>query len=164
MAAEDYLTYALRRLREAKMRVTQSRLALLNMLGSSATPLSIEELHRGVGLETCDAVTIYRCMVAFEEIGVVQRSFRHRGTTLYERKFANQSIYRVLCKQTAASEPLLPEEAAIIADGIREVEARLRARGYQQVTHLLEFFGVRYPQAPSTEAWDLDRAVQKFRA
>ena len=58
------------KLKAAGLRITQPRLAILAALSKCSQPISIEQLHADVGATNCDLVTVYRCVSAFEEIGV----------------------------------------------------------------------------------------------
>src|SRR5688572_6385389 len=78
------LDVACTRLRESQMRVTKPRVAILNALLKRQAPVAIEQLHEELEAGSCDLVTVYRCLAAFEDIGLVRRSFLHNGTSLYE--------------------------------------------------------------------------------
>ena len=138
---------ATERLRAAGLRITQPRLALLAALARRAKPTSIEQLHLDVGPGKCDLVTVYRCVAAFEEIGLVRRAFFHNGTALYEIDLGQPARYHVVCKTTNRVDELDAETAADLRRTIQEVQEKLRARGYGEIGHIVEFFGV----APSTE-------------
>lgn len=123
-------------LRRAKMRITKPRVALLTVLARHREPIAIEPLHHEMADESCDLVTVYRCLAAFEKVGIVRRSFRHNGTSLYELQHASRPMhYHIACKECGALEPVdyFPIEG---------VERVLRDRGYTELTHLVEFFGV----------------------
>src|ERR1044071_6992843 len=81
------------KLKPAGLRIPQPRLAILAALSKRAQPTSIEQLHEDVGAENCDLVTVYRCMAAFEEIGLVRRAFFHNGTALYEINLGQPTCY-----------------------------------------------------------------------
>lgn len=138
---------ATERLRAAGLRVTQPRLALLAALARRAQPTSIEQLHIDVGPGKCDLVTVYRCIAAFEEIGLVRRAFFHNGTALYEINLGQPTRYHVVCKTTNRVDELDAETAEDLRRTIQEVQEKLRARGYGEIGHIVEFFGV----APTTE-------------
>src|SRR3954471_22270650 len=70
------------KLKSAGLPITRRRLAILAAHDKRAQPASIEQLHDDVGADNCDLVTVYRCMAAFEEIGLVRRAFFHNGTAL----------------------------------------------------------------------------------
>ena len=84
------------RLRAAALRVTQPRIAILKVLIGYEAPLSIERIHAELNNRSCDLVTVYRCLAAFEELGIVRRSFFHNGTSLYQMKDQNQGVYYAL--------------------------------------------------------------------
>lgn len=135
-----YVEAAIKKLREAGLRITQSRIQLLTVLGRSAEPMSVEELHSSVEGDGCDLVTIYRSMMVFEDHGLVQRSYRYNGTTLFERKLDVPPRYRVFCKQTNHFDELDEHLTGQVRAAIEELETTLRSRGYTSVSHLFEFF------------------------
>ena len=118
------------------MRVTKPRIAILNALINRQGPVAIEQLHEELKVGSCDLVTVYRCLAAFEEIGLVRRSFLHNGTSLYEISVGGRAEHcHVVCKTCGQVDRLdyFPVE------GISRV---LQERGYSQLSHLVEFFGV----------------------
>jgi len=138
----SYLENSLTALRKAGLRITQSRIQLLSVLGRTSEPLSVEELHSSVGKHGCDLVTIYRSMLVFEEFGLVQRSYRYNGTTVFEPKTDAKTRYRVFCKESKRFDELSPELSESVRHAIYALEETLRAQGYTSVTHVLEFFAV----------------------
>jgi Fur family ferric uptake transcriptional regulator len=81
-------------------------------------------------------------MAAFEEIGLVRRAFFHNGTALYEINLGQPTRYHVVCKSTNRVDELESEIADELRRAIEAVEEKLRARGYSDVGHIVEFFGV----------------------
>ena len=130
------------KLKSAGLRITQPRLAILAALSNRPAPTSIEQLHVDVGPDNCDLVTVYRCMAAFEEIGLVRRAFFHNGTALYEINLGQPTRYHVVCKKTNRVDELDSETADELRRAIETVQEKLRARGYADVGHIVEFFGV----------------------
>ena len=130
------------KLKSAGLRITQPRLAILAALNKREQPTSIEQLHADVGAENCDLVTVYRCMAAFEEISLVRRTFFHNGTALYEINLGQPTRYHVVCKATNCVEELDAETSDELRRAIELVQERLRARGYNDVGHIVEYFGV----------------------
>lgn len=130
------------RLKAAGLRITQPRLAILAALSKCGRPVSIEQLHEEVGADNCDLVTVYRCMAAFEEIELVRRAFFHNGTALYEINLGQPTRYHVVCKATDRVDELDVETADELRKAIEAVQEKLRARGYSDVGHIVEFFGV----------------------
>ncbi len=132
----DPLTEAVARMRQAGMRITKPRVALIEALVPRTAPVAIETLHQELSAMSCDLVTVYRCLAAFERIGIVRRSFQHNGTSMYELVLtAAPKHYHIVCKRCGGTEPVdyFPIEG---------VERVLRDRGYAELTHLVEFFGI----------------------
>lgn len=124
------------RIRKAGMRITKPRVALIEALARRTAPVSIEALHHELNDVACDLVTVYRCLAAFERIGIVRRSFQHNGTSMYELVLtARPKHYHIVCKHCGSTEPV----DYFPIDGVERV---LRERGYSELTHLVEFFGV----------------------
>lgn len=132
---ESYLHEACDRIRNAGMRVTKPRVALVEALLKQAGPVSIERIHQEVGVDSCDLVTIYRCLAAFEDLGLVRRSYLHNGTCLYEQTFDTARHYHIVCKACGKTDKV---DYALTGDA----EQKLKDRGYEQVSHVLEFFGI----------------------
>lgn len=130
------------KLKSAGLRITQPRIAILAALNKCEKPTSIEQLHADLGSATCDLVTVYRCMAAFEEIGLVRRAFFHNGTALYEINLGQPTRYHVVCKSTDRVEELDAETSAELSRTLSQIEDTLRARGYAELGHIVEFFGV----------------------
>src|SRR5688572_22159577 len=111
------------RLKSAGLRITQPRLAIIAALGKRQQPTSIEQIHEDVGAENCDLVTVYRCMSAFEDIGLVRRTFFHNGTALYEINLGQPTRYHVVCKATNRVDELdaaTSEELRRAIEGVQE--------------------------------------------
>lgn len=142
------------RLREAGLRITQPRIAILGVLIARGQPLSIEQIHNDLRNRSCDLVTVYRCLAAFEEIGLVRRSFFHNGTSLYQLSDRKDTVYHVVSKDGSDIRSLDAETSARLAAAIKQVEEQLKAEGYSEVSHLLEFF------AKAPEAADRARLGQ----
>lgn len=123
------------RLKSAGLRITQPRVAILEALIRRNAPASIEQLHRDLASDACDLVTVYRCLAVFEELGLVRRCFFHNGAGLYEINLDDSHHYHIVCKSCGKVERI---EASLTDN----TERMLRERGYDQVTHLVEFFGV----------------------
>jgi Fur family ferric uptake transcriptional regulator len=80
-------------------------------------------------------------MAAFESIGLVRRAFLINGTSLYEINLGDPNRYHVVCKQTNKIEELDAASAQELRRSVRLVEDTLRAQGYAEVGHIVEFFG-----------------------
>lgn len=150
MSRNQRLDEACSRLKDSGLRVTQPRVAILKELISQTGPVSIEQIHQNLSDAACDLVTVYRCLAAFENIGLVRRSFFHNGTSLYQLERAGAHDYHVINKADHTIEPLPMELAGQLAETIAKIEDSLRERGYADVAHSVEFFTSARPQ--STDA------------
>jgi len=97
--------------------------------------VSIEQLHNDLANDACDLVTVYRCLAVFEELGLVRRCFFHNGTGLYEINLNDSHHHHLVCRTCGKVE-------RIEATFGENTERILRERGYEQVTSMVEFFGV----------------------
>jgi Fur family ferric uptake transcriptional regulator len=148
---ETPVELACSKLREAGLRITQPRVAILAAMIKAGRPTSIDGLHGDLGSNACDIVTVYRCMAAFESIGLVRRAFLINGTSLYEINLGDPNRYHIVCKQTNKVEELDAASANELRRAVQLVEDTLRAQGFSEVGHIVEFFG-RSPIARRAQA------------
>lgn len=134
------------RLKSAGLRITQPRVAILQALIKRSAPASIEQIHGDLSDSACDLVTVYRCLAAFQEVGLVRLCYFHNGTSLYQINLDNESPYHIVSKDTNEVEELDPENSAELRALMNRIEEKLKARGYTEVSHLVEFFA----QKPKT--------------
>jgi Fur family ferric uptake transcriptional regulator len=136
------LNIACARLKAAGLRITQPRIAILAALAKRGQPTTIEQIHAELEAGSCDLVTVYRCLSAFEDIGLVRRSFFHNGTSLYALSLGDAHPYHVICKETNQVQEIDPETTAELRRNVTQIEELLKSRGYNNVTHVVEFFGL----------------------
>jgi Fur family ferric uptake transcriptional regulator len=134
------------RLKAAGLRITQPRVAILEALIKRSAPASIEQIHGDLADAACDLVTVYRCLAAFQEVGLVRLCYFHNGTSLYQINLDNDSPYHVVSKDANEVEELDSESSAELRAVVQRIEENLRAKGYTDVSHLVEFFA----QKPKT--------------
>ncbi len=140
------------RLREASLRITQPRIAIISVLIARSQPISIEQIHAELDNKSCDLVTVYRCLGAFEDIGLVRRSFFHNGTSLYQLNDGKTPVYHIVAKDTQEIRDLDADTSARLAVAIKEVEEQLKSEGYVNITHVLEFFAKSPAASPQGRA------------
>jgi len=138
------------RLKSAGLRITQPRVAILEALIKRVQPASIEQIHSDLADSACDLVTVYRCLAAFQEVGLVRLCYFHNGTSLYQISLDNENPYHIVSKDTNEVEELDAESSAELRTVIQRVEEALKARGYTDVSHLVEFFAQK-PKQPARE-------------
>ncbi len=130
------------RLKSAGLRITQPRIAILESMIKSGQPATIEQIHGDLSADSCDLVTVYRCLAVFEQLGLVRRSFFHNGTSLYELNLAGTSRYHVICKSSNRVDEIDAETTAELRQAVQRVEDILKSKGFSDVSHVVEFFAV----------------------
>jgi Fur family transcriptional regulator, ferric uptake regulator len=150
------LEAACARLRASGMRITQPRIVILRMLMTQAQPASIEQIHASLSghPHECDLVTVYRCLSAFGDIGLVRRSFAHNGTSLYQMADSGEASYHVFCKASKEVRALDAETSKQLAAALKKVEDVLVAQGYSEISHQLEFYANTVNAAPVASSRD----------
>lgn len=129
------LTTALNVLRQHRLRITRPRKAILETLFAQEGPVTIEDIHRQLESGLCDLATVYRCLAAFEKLNLVRRCHFHDGTSLYEIDLGPDHHHHIVCTACNKVEAL----DFCVVEGL---ERLVRDRGYRDVSHMLEFFGV----------------------
>lgn len=122
-------------LRNEGLRITRPRRAILEILLKLEKPVTIEEIHQKLETRLCDLVTVYRCLATFEKLSLVRRSLSHDGTSLYQIDLGPDHQHHIVCTSCKKVESL----DFCVVEGLERV---VRERGYQNVSHMLEFFGV----------------------
>jgi len=69
-------------LRQYKLKITQPRLSVLQLISEKTTAISQPELEKHIG-KKIDRVTLYRILASFEEKGIVHKVFDLNGTATY---------------------------------------------------------------------------------
>jgi Fur family transcriptional regulator, ferric uptake regulator len=138
----DQLDEARNKLKTAGCRVTQPRIAILRELIKRGLPTPITELHAALAGSKCDLVTVYRCLAAFEEIGLVRRTFLHSGTTVWEIVKNEEQVYYVMCKRTNRIISIHLSLTHAMNQSAKRVKAELESKGFRDVVPSLQFFAV----------------------
>ncbi|MGV3526439.1 MAG: Fur family transcriptional regulator [Candidatus Sericytochromatia bacterium] len=126
---------ALKRLKRAGLKQTRSRQALLEVLVHHHGPFSIEELQQRMEVD-CDIATIYRNMALLESMHLVENCDFGDGLARYEwAGSGHEHHHHIICRVCHQAEQL---EYCFVM----ELEKLVRQRGYTDVSHRLEFYGV----------------------
>ena len=123
-------------LKEHDLRVTAPRLAVLKALSGAHPVVTMEEIHQKCGLKKIDFATVYRSIQTFLELGIVESVELGDGSIRYELCNADDEHHHhhhhvvcVRCKRIEAIENC----------GVPHFEKELRAMGYRDIQHRLEF-------------------------
>jgi Fur family ferric uptake transcriptional regulator len=126
---------AVLRMKEKAMRVTSPRLAMLKVLAAAKHPLSAEQVHEAAGDDKLDLVTIYRSLGAMDDAGIVQRHPLERGRSLYALVTPGHHHHHVICRRCGRIDRLPGCDTS-------RLEAAARTKGYAELTHIMEIYGI----------------------
>jgi Fur family ferric uptake transcriptional regulator len=129
------LASAIETLRANGQRITEPRRAVLNILTHEHGPFTAEELHRRLTAGECDLVTVYRVIAALEDLNLVRRCDFGDGAYRYEFNTGEKHHHHIICRSCQSVEVL--DECMV-----ESLESLARQKGYANVTHTLEIFGV----------------------
>ena len=71
-------------LRQAKLRCTRGRVAILEILSAATRPLTREQIASELGKKGLNKVTIYRALERFVRVGLVHKAFLRSRTWHFE--------------------------------------------------------------------------------
>jgi Fur family transcriptional regulator, ferric uptake regulator len=136
----DDLKVWIEKMRATGLKLTPTRSAILQCLIGSHELLSIEDLVKQIkeqgllGEETCDYTTVYRCLLKFEEAGLLVSTNFGDGISRFELK-GDHHHHHVVCKTCK-------QVRAIDDCGFKALDTAIHKLGYSNVVHRLEFFGI----------------------
>ena len=117
------------------MRVTSPRLVMLKVLAEAKQPLSAEQVHEAAGDDKLDLVTVYRSLGAMDDAGIVQRHPLERGRSLYALVSPGHHHHHVICRRCGRIDRLPGCDTS-------RLEAAARTKGYAELTHIMEIYGI----------------------
>ena len=121
-------------LKDAGMKVTKNRLAVLDLLITSGKPLSVEDIFKK--LKKADQVTIYRILNQFVLKGIVYQTDFRSGKAYFE--FQDHHHHHIVCKGCGDLEEV---DICLPDNFIKKVQGN--SSKFKKVSdHALEFFGV----------------------
>ncbi len=134
-ASGDRIEAAVLRMKEKAMRVTSPRLVMLKVLAVAKRPLSAEQIHEAAGDDKLDLVTVYRSLGAMDDAGIVQRHPLERGRSLYALVTPGHHHHHVICRRCGRIDRLPGCDTS-------RLEAAARTKGYAELTHIMEIYGI----------------------
>jgi len=135
MSVNPHLTEALAVLKAAGYKNTRTRQLLLEVLLREHGPFSIEDLQQRMS-RPCDIATIYRNVAVFEALNLVSACDFGDGMRRYEwAGGGHEHHHHIICQRCHRAEHL---EFCFVG----ELEKLVKNRGYAEVSHRLEFYGV----------------------
>lgn len=116
-------------------RVTTPRLEILSILKENHNPLTISEIHKKIKNKKIDLATVYRTINLFAEQNIVNEIDFKDEFKRYELIYDRHHHHHIVCKKCKVVENV---ETCVL----EELEKFLNKKGYTEISHSLEFFGV----------------------
>ena len=122
-------------LNSRSQRITSPRLEILKILKTNHHPLTISEIHNKLKTKKIDLATAYRTINLFLELGIVNEIDFKDEFKRYELIYDRHHHHHIVCRKCKRVENV---EACVLED----LEKFLNMKGYSEISHSLEFFGV----------------------
>ncbi|MBX7043928.1 MAG: transcriptional repressor [Ignavibacteria bacterium] len=116
-------------------RVTAPRLEILSILKSNKKPMTISQIHSEMKDKKTDLATVYRTLNLFTDLRIVSEIDFKDEFKRYELIFDRHHHHHIVCRSCGRVDNV---EACVLG----ELEKMLQRKGYTEVTHSLEFFGI----------------------
>lgn len=117
------------------LRVTNPRIDILHILRANHHPLTISEIHSKIKSKGIDLATVYRTINSFLKFNIVNEVDFKDEFKRYELIFDRHHHHHIVCKVCRKVEDI---DACVDA----KIEKVLKKRGYKNISHSLEFFGI----------------------
>ncbi|MBC7540705.1 MAG: transcriptional repressor [Bacteriovorax sp.] len=115
--------------------VTAPRKMILSLLLKEHGPFSAEEIFKKLPKYSCDQATVYRCLNQFVETQLVNTAYLEKELAHFEFNDPQHHHHHIICK--------LCKKIDSFHDCILDkIETNLLKKGYKDIQHRLEFFGV----------------------
>lgn len=122
-------------LNSRSQRITVPRLQILSILKANHKPLTISEIHYKLKNQKTDLATVYRTINLFTMNNIVHEIDFKDEFKRYELVYDRHHHHHIVCKKCKNVENV---EACVL----EELEKFLNKKGYTEISHSLEFFGV----------------------
>jgi len=123
-------------LNDAGLKSTTPRLVVLKALSDLKHPMTAQEIHKKIGKNKIDLVTLYRTLASFEKSQLIRRVDLHKDTVYYE--FNNNHHHHIICTDCGVLEDF---ELCDIDRLTKKIVSK--ASNFKSVReHSLELFGI----------------------
>jgi Fur family ferric uptake transcriptional regulator len=117
------------------LRVTNPRIEILQILKANHHPLTISQIHSKIKSKGTDLATVYRTINSFLKFSIVSEVDFKDEFKRYELIFDRHHHHHIVCKVCKKVENV----DFCVGD---RIEKDLKKRGYKDISHSLEFFGI----------------------
>ena len=122
-------------LKDKDLSVTTPRKLILKLLSKEHRPFSAEEIFNHLPKNSCDQVTIYRCLNQFLESRLVTSTLIDKEKIHYEFNDPTHHHHHIICK-------ICKKIDTIHNCILSKFEASLVKKGYSDIQHRLDFLVV----------------------
>lgn len=122
-------------LKNAHLRVTPARVAILSLLEKEHKPLSIQEIGERLTKKTIDQVTVYRTLASLVKSGHVRQIDLRHGHVDYE--LMRQHHHHIICTDCSRVEEI-EEDTALI----QKIDRIGKSKKFAVQDHAFEIFGL----------------------
>jgi Fur family ferric uptake transcriptional regulator len=126
------------RVKAGGLRKTKQRTRLVELLVSQSEPISVDHLLRLLGPEF-DMVTLYRCLRAFEKIGLVYRVYRLRSGAVWGLMREDIPPLFVESRKSGRFERIESQLIRELYGALDSVRRTLIIQGYRDVSCCAQF-------------------------
>jgi Fur family ferric uptake transcriptional regulator len=122
-------------LKDKGLSITAPRKLILSLLLREHGPFTAEDILNKLPKNACDQATVYRCLNQFVEHKLVNPSFLEKEMVHFEYNDPHHHHHHIICK--------ICKKIESFHDCILDkIEMALSKKGYKEIQHQLEFFGV----------------------
>lgn len=126
-------------LREAKLKVTPARVAILKAFSAKCHPLCAEGISFKLKKNKIDSVTVYRTLTTFEEAGIVRRVDLRRDSIYFELTIHHH--HHLVCTDCGTIEKISKCDIGLIAEKVIK-----QSKKFSKIrSHSFEIFGICRP-------------------
>lgn len=121
-----------------KLKVTQGRLDILNVLAGHDEPLPAEAILKSLGKKAPDKATVYRALETFSQKDIVSEVRFNDGIVRYELVAAHgDHCHHAVCTSCGDTEHIHDHR---LEDALEAVSRKIK--GFKGLEHSLEFYGL----------------------
>ncbi|HRE40724.1 MAG TPA: Fur family transcriptional regulator [Ignavibacteria bacterium] len=121
-------------LSDNSLRITNPRLEIIKILRENHKPLTIAEIHKKIKNRKTDLATVYRTLNSFIKAKFVNEINFNDEYKRYELIIDRHHHHHIVCNVCKKIENI---DRCIT----NEIEKDLKKKGYEDISHSLEFFG-----------------------
>ena len=122
-------------LKKANLSITSPRKNILSLLLKEHGPFTVEDILQKIPKNSCDQATVYRCLNQFVESTLVTTTFLEKDIVHFEFNDPEHHHHHIICK-------ICKKIDSLHDCLIDKIEQGLKKKGYQEIEHRLEFFGI----------------------